>query len=219
MQPAVDEAVQENGPEHVLETTEVVPLEPAEEGHEGESPEEHAEHEHAAGDPHFWLDPARMVTLAGAVRDKLTEVDPDNADRYEANFEALRADLEALDRDYRKGLSRCSLDTVVVSHDAFSYLEKYGLHFESIAGLSPDMEPSPAHIAELQGLIRSDGVTTVFSETLASPAMARTIARDLGLETAVLDPVEGLGENTADEDYLSLMRANLSALQEANQCK
>jgi zinc transport system substrate-binding protein len=59
----------------------------------------------------------------------------------------------------------------------------------------------------------------VFSETLASPEMAETLADDLGLETAVLDPVEGLSDETSDEDYLSLMRGNLEALREANGCR
>ena len=116
------------------------------------------------------------------------------------------------------GLTGCERDVVVVSHDAFGYLAKYGLHLEPIAGLSPDAEPTPAALAELGELIRDEGITTVFSERLASPAMAETLASDLGVDTAVLDPVEGLTDETADEDYLSLMRANLAALQEANGC-
>ncbi len=108
----------------------------------------------------------------------------------------------------------------MVSHDAFGYLgARYDLDLQAINGISPDAEPSPAHLRELSDLIESEGITTVFSETLASPAMADTLASDLGLETAVLDPIEGLGDDTADEDYLSLMRANLAALQEANGCR
>jgi zinc transport system substrate-binding protein len=87
-----------------------------------------------------------------------------------------------------------------------------------INGLSPDAEPSPAHLRELADLIEDEGITTVFSETLASPEMAEALASDLGLETAVLDPIEGLSDATAEEDYLSLMRANLAAIQEANDC-
>lgn len=213
-QPAVDDAVAQNGPEHVLDVTETIDLEKA--GHEGES--EHAEHEHDGADPHFWLDPAQLSAVAEAFTAELVDVDPDNVTTYEANLAALQADLSALDEEFTTGLARCELDTVVVSHDAFGYLEKYGLHFEAIAGLSPDAEPSPAHIRELHELIDTHQVTTVFSETLASPAMSEAIAGDLGLDTAVLDPIEGLGESTADEDYLSLMRKNLAALQEANRC-
>lgn len=219
LQPAVDEAVGQHGPAHVVEATEVVDLAPLDgEAHEGETEEEHADHADAEGDLHFWLDPERMSEVAQAVQTTMAEVDPDNAADYEANLEDFRADMAGLDEAYETGLADCRLDTVVVSHDAFGYLEKYGLHFEPIAGLSPEAEPSPAHLTRLAELIEEEGITTVFSETLASPAMAETLARDLDLETAVLDPVEGLGDETSDEDYLTLMRANLEALRTANGC-
>jgi zinc transport system substrate-binding protein len=220
LQPAVDEAVEQHGPDQVVEVSEVVdlaPLDPAE--HEDESDEEHADHAESDVDLHFWLDPARMGTLAEEVQRRMSELDPDHAADYEANLEALRDDLAEVDAAYGKGLADCEIRTVVVSHDAFGYLEKYGLHFESIAGLSPDAEPSASHLAELADLIESEGVTAVFSETLASPAMAETLARDLGIETAVLDPIEGPGDEGSDEDYLSLMRTNLEELERANRCR
>ena len=116
------------------------------------------------------------------------------------------------------GLRGCERQTVVVSHDAFGYLAKYGLRFEAIAGLSPDAEPTPADLARLQQLIDTDGITTVFSERLVSPRLSQTLADDMGITTAVLDPIEGLSDETADEDYLSLMRENLAALELANGC-
>lgn len=220
LQPAVDAAVEQHGPDHVVEVTEVVDLEPADPAaHEDEDEEEHEAHADVDGDLHFWLDPVRMAEVAAAVEARMSEIDPGNADVFAENVAALEQDLTELDQEYESGLADCRLDTVVVSHDAFGYLEKYGLHFEPIAGLSPDAEPSPAHLAELADLIREEEVTTVFSETLASPEMAETLAAELDLETAVLDPVEGLTDETSDEDYLSLMRANLSALQEANGCR
>ena len=107
----------------------------------------------------------------------------------------------------------------MVSHEAFAYLARYGLTFEAIAGLSPDAEPTPADLARLEQLVRRDGVTTVFSERLASSKMSDTLASDLGLETAVLDPIEGLSDETAEDDYLSLMGQNLDALRKANGCR
>ena len=106
----------------------------------------------------------------------------------------------------------------MVSHDAFTYLDRFGLNVEGIAGLSPDAEPTPADLARLQQLIDKDGITTVFSERLVSPRLSQTLADDMGITTAVLDPIEGLSDETADEDYLSLMRENLSALELANGC-
>ena len=78
---------------------------------------------------------------------------------------------------------------------------------------------TPATVEKKWILIDAEGVTTVFSETLVSPATAETLAQDVGVGTDVLDPLEGLTDETADEDYLSIMRSNLASLQEANGCQ
>ena len=215
-QPAVDGTV-EGADAPVLDAAAVVDLLPAsEDEHEGETEEEHAEHGEL--DPHFWLDPLLVADLADAVAGELGEIDPDAAQTYADNAAALRAELESLDADYTAGLASCERTTTVVSHQAFGYLARYGLDFEPIAGLSPDAEATAADLARLQELITEDGVTTVFSERLISPKMGETLADDLGVSTAVLDPIEGLSDDTADEDYLSLMRENLTALERANGC-
>jgi zinc transport system substrate-binding protein len=233
LQPAVDAAAAENAGGEVLDAATVVDLLPFEdehdhEGHEHEAHEDHEadehaheegdEHDHGDHDPHFWQDPLRMADLGDAIAERLSDLDPDEAETFAANAADLRADLETLDEEYVTGLADCTTYTVVTNHDAFGYLEKYGLHLESIAGISPDAEPSPAALADLQDLIREDGITTVFSESLVSPKTAEVLAKDAGVTTDVLDTVEGLTDETADEDYLSLMRANLAALQEANGC-
>lgn len=223
-QPAVDAAA-EGSDAPVVDAAAVVDLQAAEHT-EGESEEEHAEHsgeegeEHDHGDldPHFWLDPLLVADFADAVAAELADVDPDGATTYADNAAALRTELETLDQEFTDGLAGCERSTTVVSHDAFGYLARYGLDFEPIAGLSPDAEPTAADLGRLQSLITSDGVTTVFSERLVSAKMADTLAGDLGVTTAVLDPIEGLSDETSDEDYLSLMRENLTALREANGC-
>lgn len=225
-QPAVDDAVEQNASGATLDATEVVDPIPVEEGAdehaahaEGsqDGSEEGEHHDHGDLDPHFWQDPLRMADLADAVADQLADVDDAHAERYRANAKALRAELTALDEDYAAGLAGCARDTIVVSHDAFGYLEKYGLHVASIVGLSPDAEPTGAVLGELQDLIRTEGITTVFSEPL-KPALGESFADDLGLTNGVLDPVEGLTDATAEEDYLSLMKTNLATLRTANDC-
>jgi zinc transport system substrate-binding protein len=221
-QPAVDDAVRENAEGAVLEVTEAV-------GHSsGDAALGHAGHQsrgdaHAhpdlAGDPHIWQDPTKLAAVTTSLAGKLAEADPDNAAAYRRNADRLVADLQRLDRDYRRGLADCERRTFVTSHAAFGHLaQRYDLKMVPIAGLSPDIEPSPARLAELEQVVADEGVTTIFSETLASPALARTLAEEVGVRTAVLDPVEGLSEATQDEDYLSLMRANLAALKKANGC-
>lgn len=224
-QPAVDEAIENVSAATVVDAAEAVELRSVEEQHADDEPaaghaeEEPAdEHGHGDADPHFWQDPLLMADLADAVADALAEVDAAGAATYRDNADQLRTELEGLDAEFVDGLAGCERDTVVVSHDAFGYLERYGVHFEGIAGLTPDAEPTPAVIAALEELIAAEGITTVFSERLASPAMAESLASDTGVETAVLDPIEGPGEGDAASDYVALMQQNLAALQQANGC-
>lgn len=234
LQPAVDDAVEQNAAGEVIDAAEVVGLQPFGEEHEehedeAEHGDEHAEEEeHTADDghdhgddldPHFWLDPLRMAELGDAVAAALSGIDPEHADDFEANAVALRTDLEALDATYVEGLADCERDTIVVSHDAFGYLGRFGIEVAPVAGLSPDAEPTPAVLADLQQLIADEGITTVFSERLVSSRLTDTLADDVGVETALLDPIEGLSEETSDDDYVSLMQDNLVALRKANGCR
>ncbi len=221
-QPAVDEAIDNVSGAVVVDAAEVVELRAIEEGDDEEhADEEGTEEEHADHgdtDPHFWQDPLLMADFADGVAEGLAEIDADGAATYRSNAEDLRAELETLDAEFTEGLAECERDTVVVSHDAFGYLERYGMHLKGIAGLSPDAEPTPAVLAELEDLIAAEGITTVFSERLASPAMAESLAADTGIETAVLDPIEGPGVGDDASDYVALMQQNLAALRKANGC-
>ena len=166
-----------------------------------------------AGDPHVWLDPLRYADAVKRVGDALGK--PQAA-------RTLVERLRALDAELTRGLAECDRRELVTSHDAFGYLaERYGLEQVPITGISPEAEPSPRNLERVARLARELGVTTIYFETLVSPEVAETVAREVGAETAVLDPLEGLSDqDLADgEDYFSVMRANLRALQEGLGCR
>ena len=168
-------------------------------------------------DPHIWLDPTQMQAIGGAIRDALVDVDASAADRYRAMAETFDADLATLDEELAAGLADCKRREIVTAHDAFGWLaDRYDLVQQPIAGISPDAEPSADRVAELADLVESEGVTTIFTETLVSPRIAETLAREAGVTTAVLDPIEGLDDE--GDDYFSLMRENLAQLQEGLDC-
>ena len=169
-------------------------------------------------DPHFWLDPLRMADLGDAVAPQLAEIDPDHAEEYRANAADLRLDLERLDREYADGLADCERHTVVVSHDAFGYLEKYGLHFEPIAGLSPDAEPTPAHLAELQEICPRRGHHHGVHRDAGQPEAGRDARRRPRPATPRSSTRSRALTTDSTDDYLSLMRSNLANLQAANGC-
>jgi zinc transport system substrate-binding protein len=130
--------------------------------------------------------------------------------------------LRELDRAYRRGLADCARTELVTSHAAFGYLaRRYGLTQVSITGLEPEAEPTARQLADVVKVLRRTHATTVFFETLVSPRLARTVAREVGARTAVLDPIEGLtpSEEARGADYLSLMRSNLTALRRALGCR
>ena len=216
-QSALDEAAEAAGGDSAWDAGSAADL-LAGEGHEEEGGDGH-EDEEGAVDPHFWLDPVRLADVGDALADRLTELDPEGADTFAANAAALRADLEALDGEMQAGLADCAVDTVVTAHDAFGYLaERYGLEVVGINGLSPSREPEPAQLAAISRLVAERGVTTVYTEALVDPAVADTVASEAGVRTAVLDPVEGLTDESAGEDYLEIMRANLATLQAGQSC-
>jgi zinc transport system substrate-binding protein len=234
-QAAVDDAVAQSGKDNALDTTTVVPLQDLGTEHEEHAEgEEHAEEEHAESekhaeeehaeesgmDPHVWLDPTQLVTIGSAVAERLGAVDPDRAADYTANAKALETELTTLDRKYAEALQSCERTAFITSHEAFGYLAKrYGLTQIGISGLSPDAEPSPARIAEVQTEAEEHGITTIFYETLVSPDVATSIAGDLGLKTDVLDPVEGITPESRGTDYVAVMTSNLTALTAANGCR
>lgn len=164
-------------------------------------------------DPHVWLDPVRFAEVVERVASAL-----DRQDAADAPVNELRA----LDRDFARGLAQCQRREIVTAHDAFGYLaRRYRLTQVPITGLSPEAEPTPQRLEEVIDRVRDTGATTVFFETLVSPRLAETVARETGARTAVLNPIEGLTEEQVDrgEDYLSVMRENLAALRKALDCR
>ncbi|MCW2768996.1 MAG: zinc transporter substrate-binding protein [Aeromicrobium sp.] len=215
-QAAVDEAVDQAGRsgKDTIDADAVLDVLPVQEGAEDEEG-----HDHGAEDPHTWLDPTNMIAIAQAVSTRLAAVDPPHANAYRANADDLVARLTTLDEKLTAGLSTCERRTIVTSHSAFQYLaHRYDLTQVPIAGLDPTNEPSPSQLGDITRLVRSEGITTIFTEELVSPAIADTIAQETGATAATLDPIEGLSDDTAGESYLTLMNKNLATLQKANDC-
>jgi zinc transport system substrate-binding protein len=172
-------------------------------------------------DPHVWLDPARFAAVAGTVAEALAALDPDHAAAFRSNAEAYETQLDELDRAFAEGLATCDRRTMVVNHAAFAYLANaYGLEQVAISGISPEAETDPAHLAELRALVQEEGITTIFTEALASPEVAETLAEEADVDVAVLDPLEGLtsAQIDAGEDYVSVMRRNLETLRSGLGC-
>lgn len=223
-QPAVDEAVEQEAGDAGLDVSRAARLVEAP-GTAGDAQGDEQgdadadEGDHGGLDPHFWLDPTRLADVADAVAARLAKADPAGARGYADRAEAVRAELAELDAQLREGLAGCAGADLVTSHTAFGYLaDRYGMRQVGITGLTPEAEPSPRDLAEVAAFVRERGVRTIYYETLVAPDVAETVARETGARTAVLDPIEGLTEESPGTDYRSVMLANMATLQEGQPC-
>lgn len=185
--------------------------------HESESNDEDA-HGAEKMDPHTWLSISNAILEAETIKNVLVDMDAANAEYYQNNFETYKEQLQALQDLYVSELSDLSKDTIVVAHEAFGYLcEEYGLKQEGIEGLTADSEPDSARMKEIIDYCKENEVKVIFFEELVSPKVAETVAAEIGAETMVLNPIEGLTAKQEEENlnYIGLMKENLEALKKA----
>lgn len=191
-------------------------------GHEDESAneEEHA-HEGEEGadslhtDPHTWVSPKSAMVMAKNIKESLQAADPEHTTGYEERYQKLADRLSALDSKFTEELAKLPNKEIVVSHQAFSYLARdYGLSQHAIMGLSPDAEPRGQDLLDLASLVKEEGIRYIFFEELVSDKLAKTLADEAGVETMVLNPVEGLTEEQEKngDNYFTLMEKNLQNL-------
>lgn len=219
--PRVIESLEPGGP-FVLEVgPELMTIE--EPDHHDHNPDpDHESVEADALDPHIWLSPVLMQSMAEEVTAALVAIDPEGAQIYIANQQALVEKLQQLDGEYESGLAQCQSKTFITAHESFGYLAReYNLEQRGISGVSPDSEPSLQQLAELTTFARENNVQYIFFEELVSPKLAQTLAQEVGAQTLVLNPLESLGQNQLEsgENYFSVMRQNLSHLQTALACQ
>lgn len=173
-------------------------------------------------DPHIWLNPALAGQQVQNIVTGLIQADPDNTAYYEQNAQSYMRNLTLLDEAFKEGLMDCQNRNVVTSHNVLGYLsQRYNLNIISIAGLSPEEEPSPKRLAEIADFARIHNVKYIFFETLVRPLLSQTIASEVGAQTLVFNPLEGLTEEEImhGENYISIQQQNLENLKTALNCK
>ena len=190
-------------------------------GHEEEAMDKHPEQGTVAVDPHFWLDPELYILQTQAVGKKLIELDPAHTSYYEENTRKFVAKLSELHENYKINLKNCKNRTIVTSHAAFAYLAKrYDLEVLPISGISPGNEPSPKNMAEISKLVKEKHITTIFTETSVDPRITETIAKETGVKTLTLNPIESVSQKQIEggRNYVKIMEENLQNLKNGLEC-
>ncbi|MGA1082280.1 MAG: metal ABC transporter solute-binding protein, Zn/Mn family, partial [Candidatus Nanopelagicales bacterium] len=195
-------------PEQIIDATNGINLLTA--NHEDEEREHESDHDHGDADPHLWLNPLNMTLIANQISDVVISQNPELRETINNNLSNFKNKMTNLDNQFKESLANCNINTLLVSHEAFGYLaDQYGFTQLGISGISPEAEPSPARLAEVAKVAKEINATTIYYETIVDPSVANTLASEIGLVTAVLDPIE---TKPQDGDYLYAMQENLEAI-------
>lgn len=170
--------------------------------------------QHAGGDidPHIWLDPENARVQAAAIRDRLCELAPEQAEEFATRFEEFASELDELSADLRAIAARG--EPLCASHPAYAYLaSRFGFEIESF-DFDPSEMPTPDELAELAAAVATSGAKMLLWESEPLPAIAERLRAEYGLESLVFSPCELLSKESraAGEDYLSVQRANIARL-------
>ncbi len=180
----------------------------------------HDEHHHEHTDPHYWLDVSNMILATKKIQKELSELFPDKSELFNANAYIYIQKLQNLDAEYKKNLSSCALDTIVLNHNAFSYLaSRYGFKTASLSGLSPEEEPSVKRIIELVKLIKSHKVKVIFGENFASKKAIESVAKEAKVDVDLLQPIGNVTADEAGLGYIDIMHINLKKISQALECR
>lgn len=161
-------------------------------------------------DPHSWLSLKEAEKQAENIKDTLVEIDEDNKAYYEENYDAFVGELESLYNEYKEKFDNLSTKDFVTGHAAFGYLcRDFGLQQKSVENLFAEGEPTPKQLEQLVTFCKENNIKTVFSESLASPKVSETLAKEVGAEVV---PILTLESNEDDKSYVEAMRYNLEEI-------
>jgi len=173
-------------------------------------------------DPHFWLDPVLVKEFSSKIYNQLSLKYPEKSNTFKKNLEIFNSYLDRLDAEAKSSLKSCKSNSIIVSHDAYSYFGKrYGIEINSISGLSSEEEPSASKIAEIIDLVKSKNMNYIFLESLGNPKVTEVITSATNAKTLELSPIEYLSQEQVDSkvDYSAIFRANLVNLKQALNCE
>ncbi|MGH2690899.1 MAG: metal ABC transporter substrate-binding protein [Actinomycetota bacterium] len=168
-------------------------------------------------DPHAWLEPFSFSLLVKEIGEALCSLEDPCSQEEAALRESLDGELFQLHESYTQDLIGCRYRTMIVSHEAFGYLEIHRLRQFGLAGLTPEAEPSADRLAEAGHLIDGGEAGALFYEARGEdPDADKGLAEDLGVPALPLDTLESA---PPEGDYLTVMSDNLDSLREGLQCR
>jgi len=179
-------------------------------------------HTHGVYDPHYWLNIQNMVKATNLITKEFIQIEPENEEIYIKNRDNYLTMLKKLDSLYKKELNSCSLDTIIVNHNAFSYLShEYGFNVKSLSGFSPDTQVTPKDMIRVVNDIKIHKVKTIFFESFVNNKAIKSLAKEANVEVETLQPLGNITKEESDQNlnYEQIMKINLIKISKALECQ
>jgi zinc/manganese transport system substrate-binding protein len=159
---------------------------------------------HSLGNPHFLIDPVNVKIIARNIANHFTQIDPKNAATYSGNLTAFNTKLDAKYADWQRQLAPYRGSKIVTYHKDFVYLaDRFGLDIVGELEPKPGIAPSPAHLAQIIGKMRSTNAKVILVQPYQNRRTAETVARQTG--ATVLDAPQQPGAVPNTASYFDMM--------------
>lgn len=171
---------------------------------------------HPAGNPHYWLDPGNAIRIAMAVKDRLSQLDPQGATYYDARLQSFKKRLIDANNRWTATLAPYKGAKVVAYHNSWpNFVRRYGLNVVGYVEPKPGVPPSPSHTFGLIQMMKSQGVKVIMVEPYFDMKTPRSIAEKTGAKVVVMQPSVGATPDVTD--YFKLFDRNINELVKALQ--
>lgn len=166
--------------------------------------------EEEAVDPHIWLSLKNAEIQSENIKNTFVKIDEKNKDYYEENYNKFKAELETVYNEYKPKFDTLDKKNFITGHAAFGYLcRDFGLTQKSVENLFAEGEPTPKQLEDLIKFCAENNIKTIFSESLASPKVSQTLAKEVKAEVV---PILTLEAKEDGKDYIEAMRYNLDEI-------
>lgn len=164
---------------------------------EGISPIAGSEHEHDGGDhhhaeafdPHVWLAPAEVKTLAKHTLETLQKSYPEHASEFQKNYDAFIQKIDGLSAQIDQKLAPLKNRNILIFHPALAYFARQ-FKLEQIPLELDGKEPSPRHMKEIVDLAHQQNIRVIFIQKEFDTAFAQQMAHEINGEVLVIDPLD-----------------------------
>lgn len=166
---------------------------------------------HAAGNPHYWLDPLNAKIIARSIADRLSKINPDQKKTFEQNLQAFNQKVDQKMKAWQKLLAPYKGEKIISYHQSWSYFAKrFGLEVVDQLEPKPGVPPTASHLQSIINVVNDKNINVILNENIYRTDAAHFVARQT--QAVVVNAPVSVGGSKGARDYVSLMDAIIAEL-------